>query len=457
MRALTTLLLAGVTFAASASISTPYDVLPTGHLSSVIVMQGNEVQSSTNADQLLPPASTLKLVTALAAKLHWPDGYQFSTKLYKQGNDYSLRFSGDPSLTRQDLEQLLSHLKNKTISGDLYLDGSVFDGYDRGVGWPWDVLGVCYAAPASALSLEGNCVQASLKTLKNGNTSIFVPQYQPITVKTTVKAVTKEEKRTSYCDLNLSTEPNNSYTLSGCLTYRDKLLPLKFAVQSPSLYLKKTIAAIFAQQGTQLEGKIKLQTASDDAVLVAEHKSDPLDDMLQLMLHKSNNLYADNITKQLGADYYGEHGSFNSGTSAIREILKKQANIDLGNSVLEDGSGLSRNNRISPRVMMQVMQFIKNHDQQLHMIALLPTSGMDGTLKYRPSMQEAPIKGHIKGKSGSLFGSHNMVGYTYDAQGHIKYTFVQYVSNYHPEPAIKGVKPAITRFEKEFYHSLVTE
>ncbi|WP_040889889.1 D-alanyl-D-alanine carboxypeptidase/D-alanyl-D-alanine endopeptidase [Vibrio ezurae] len=455
MRALTLLLLCGVTFVASASISTPYEVLPTGHLSSVIVMQNGAVESSHNADQLLPPASTLKLVTALAAKLHWKDGYQFSTGLYKQGQDYSLRFAGDPSLTRRDLESLLSHLKQQTITGNLYLDGSVFDGYDRGVGWPWDVLGVCYAAPASALSLEGNCVQASLKTLANGGTSVFVPQYQPITVKSTVTAVTKEEKQHSYCDLNLSTAPNNSYVLSGCLVHRNKPLPLKFAVQSPSLYLKKTILAIFEQQGTKLKGKIKLQNMDDNAVLVAEHKSKPLDDMLQFMLHKSNNLYADNITKQLGADFYGEHGSFNSGTSAIREILKEEAKIDLGNSVLEDGSGLSRNNRVSPKIMMQIMQFIKAHNQQLHLIELMPTSGLDGTLKYRPSMQDVHIKGHIKGKSGSLFGSHNMVGYSYNDQGKISHTFVQYVSNYHPAPAEKGTEPAITRFEKAFYQSLI--
>ncbi|MFA0473884.1 serine-type D-Ala-D-Ala carboxypeptidase [Vibrio breoganii] len=456
MRTLT-LLLTCVSTVAVASISTPYEVLPPGQLSSVIVTKNATVESSVNAEQLLPPASTLKLVTALAAKLHWKEGYQFSTQLLEQGEDYALRFSGDPSLSRQDLESLLKNLKGKTILGDLYLDGSIFSGYDRGVGWPWDVLGVCYAAPASALSLEGNCVQASIKTLDNGATSAYVPKHQPIKVITNVKAVSLEEKKNSYCDLNLTAAPNNNYTLSGCLVNRDKPLPLKFAVQSPSLFVKKTIAEILEQNNIKLNGKVKLGKAKYNATLVAEHKSDSLDEMLEFMLHKSNNLYADNITKQLGADFYGAQGSFNSGTSAIREILLKQTGIDLGNAVLEDGSGLSRNNRVSPEVMMQIMQYIKNNDEKVHLIALLPTSGLDGTLKYRPSMRNTPIKGNIKGKSGSLFGSHNMVGYSYDAQGNIKYTFVQFVSNYHPEPKVKGVEPAITQFEKAFYESLVTQ
>ncbi|CAM2849118.1 serine-type D-Ala-D-Ala carboxypeptidase [Vibrio rarus] len=449
------LLLTCVTFIASASIITPYEILPQGHLSSVIVTHDSEVKVSTNAQQLFPPASTLKLITALAAKLHWKNGHQFSTQLFKQGSDYSLRFSGDPSLKRSDLEVLLSELKGHTIAGNLYLDGSLFTGYDRGVGWPWDVLGVCYAAPASALTLDGNCVQASISTLKDGTTSVFVPKHQPIIVKNQVKTVSKEEKERSYCNLDLVTSPNNSYTLSGCLTYRNTPLPLKFAVQSPSLYLKKNVADILKRQGTKVQGKIMLGQTDQQAVLLAQHHSAPLNQLLEFMLHKSDNLYADNITKQLGADLYGKKGSFKSGTSAITEILLKQTGIDLSNGILEDGSGLSRNNRISPHTMMDVLQYIKDHDKQLHLISLLATSGVDGTLKHRPSMRISPIKGQIKAKSGSLFGSHNMVGYVYDKQGNIQYTFVQYVTNYHPKSTKKGAEPAITRFEKAFYQSMI--
>ncbi len=84
MRTLT-LLLTCVSTAVAASISTPYEVLPPGQLSSVIVAKDATVESSVNAEQLLPPASTLKLVTALAAKLHWKEGHQFSTQLLQQG------------------------------------------------------------------------------------------------------------------------------------------------------------------------------------------------------------------------------------------------------------------------------------------------------------------------------------------------------------------------------------
>ncbi|MCV6004416.1 D-alanyl-D-alanine carboxypeptidase, partial [Escherichia coli] len=50
------------------------------------------------------------------------------------------------------------------MNGDLWLDNSAFTGYDRAVGWPCDILGVCYSAPASSITLNNNCVQASIYT-----------------------------------------------------------------------------------------------------------------------------------------------------------------------------------------------------------------------------------------------------------------------------------------------------
>ncbi len=445
-----------LTHSAFASIAT-YDLLPEGSSSSILVRNGTSEIESHNAEQLMPPASTLKVVTALAAKLQWPNNeFRFSTELLKQDQDYVVRFSGDPSLLRKDLEALLRPLKGKTISGDLILDDSIFTGYTRGVGWPWDVLGVCYAAPVSAVSLEGNCVQASISTNEDGSSRIYVPSFQPIEVVGSVKSLTIEEQEQSFCDLELTTAPDNTYTLSGCLQKRSKPLPLKFALQSPELYVEKVIGQIFKSWNTKLEGQIRIGKTQRSAKVLASHKSAPIDELLQTMLRDSNNLYADAITKRLGHEMFDVPGSFESGTAALKLILEEKANIDLSKAVLEDGSGLSRNNRIQASSMMQIMEYIKAHNKELGLIALLPTSGENGTLKYRPSMRKEPIKGNIHGKSGSLFGTHNMVGYALDSEGKIQKTFVQFVSNYHP-PKREGVEAPIVSFEKDFYKNLVEQ
>ena len=89
----------------------------------------------------------LKVVTALAAKLELADDFKFETRLEQFGNNWVVRFSGDPTLQTDDLKALFTtaHSKGlKRIKGDIWLDNSAFTGYDRAVGWPWDILGVCY-------------------------------------------------------------------------------------------------------------------------------------------------------------------------------------------------------------------------------------------------------------------------------------------------------------------------
>jgi len=85
----------------------------------------------------------------------------------------------------------------------------------------------------------------------------------------------------------------------------------------------------------------------------------------------------------------------------------------------------------------------------------MPTSGIDGTLKYRRSMRKPPIKGSMVSKSGSLFGSYNMAGYVglNNKKPHI---FVQYVADYHPLPTKDATARPIDTFEKAFYQELVT-
>ena len=58
--------------------------------------------------------------------------------------------------------------------------------------------------------------------------------------------------------------------------------------------------------------------------------------------------------------------------------------------------------------------------QQLNLIEAMPTSGTNGTLKYRQSMRKAPIQGNIIAKSGSLYGSYNMAGFGLDKKGKTK-------------------------------------
>ncbi|MDF2154978.1 serine-type D-Ala-D-Ala carboxypeptidase [Vibrio sp. CAU 1672] len=443
----------------------PYqDVLPEGARVSLIAEKLSDhsaLQDIHPNGQYFPPASTLKVITALAAKLELGDEFSFETQLTRSGQDAVIRFSGDPTLTTADLKALLTQAKQaglRNIEGDLWLDNSAFSGYDRAVGWPWDVLGVCYSAPASAITLDENCVQASLYSEETGATRVYVPPHHPVKVLTHAVTVSKAMQKSRHCDLDLIARPDNNYELQGCLVERDRPLPLKFAVQDPERYTRDKIAELLPQLGIPLKGNLRIgQAPTQVEELMATHHSAQLPTLLDEMLKRSDNLIADTLTKALGQKFFIQSGSFRNGTEAIKQIIFAHTGVSMQNARLEDGSGLSRNNRLSATTMAQILRYIWQHDDTLQLISLLPKSGESGTLQYRQSMRKEPVKGQLIAKSGSLYGTYNMAGFGLNEQGQPSTLFVQFVSDYFPEKRddTPVVVAPITLFETLFYQDLV--
>ena len=455
-------------FSANSFAYLPSEKLPQGARSTLVVQDlktGKVLMQSGSNEDFFPPASTLKLITALAAKLELGNNFRFHTSLIKAGNDLVFNFSGDPTLTTNDLKAMIKQVAQdgiQTIQGDIWLNGSAFNGYERAIGWPWDILGVCYSAPPSAINLDENCVQASISTPNpspySDKTRVYVPEHLPIHVSNQVIAVNREEQDETHCGLELLTSANNHYTLKGCVVKRRNPLPLKFAVQQPELYVTRIIYTLLKQQGIRLEGQIKIgKPATSKNELIAAHQSKPLPQLLEVMLKESDNLIADTLTKSIGAKFYKQPGSFNNGTSAIKEIILDKTGIDLEHDQLVDGSGLSRNDRITRANMSAILRYIWQNNEQLGLIDIMPGSGESGTLKYRKSMRKAPIKGNIIAKSGSVYGTYNMAGFGLDKQGKPTTLFVQYVADYFvkKDPSAKKTMPPITKFEKAFYQEVI--
>ncbi|UJF20107.1 D-alanyl-D-alanine carboxypeptidase/D-alanyl-D-alanine-endopeptidase [Vibrio sp. SS-MA-C1-2] len=403
-------------------------------------------------------------MTALAAKLYLGEQFQFQTSLIPLANDdLQLRFSGDPTLTSKDIRKLFSQYKaqyGNEILGDIWLDNSAFSGYQKASGWPWDITGVCYSAPSAAISLDHNCVQGAIYSdnAVGKLTRVHVPDFQPITVTSTAKITAKQENTPQSpqpeCQLELTPSPDNHYLISGCLQQRKKPLPLKFAIQNTEKYSQFVISRELKSLNIQWRGHFKLgQPHSESINQAITHHSAPLPELLSVMLKKSDNLYADNITKTIGARFYQQAGTFSNGIAAIKAILQ-QHHIDLSNAVIADGSGLSRNNRLTAQQLSDVMSYIYHHDQQLKLIDLLPVSGVSGTLKYRKSINQAPFKGQIQGKSGTIYGSHNLVSIVTSKNGE-KYLVVQLVSNYFPSQPEEPRNWQLINFEQSLYRSLI--
>ncbi|WP_278183066.1 serine-type D-Ala-D-Ala carboxypeptidase [Vibrio misgurnus] len=460
---LLSLLLGGTPLRAQNPLSGAVHKLPAGTRYALLIepIHATQPTLALNADGYYPPASTLKILTALAAKLELGDEFRFSTELLRAKQDWAIHFSGDPTLTSADINALLQQLKVHSggqIDGDLWLDDSAFSGYQRAVGWPWDILGVCYSAPVSAINLDSNCIQASIYTEPQGKTRVYVPEHHPVHVQSQTISVSQAQQESLRCDLELTTSPENHYQLAGCLVQRDKPLALKLAVQDTGLYTQRIVYRLLGQLNIKLKGQVKIGTPPFAPLeRVAQHQSAPLAELLPLMLQKSDNLIADSLTKTLGQHFYLQPGSFANGTQAIKQILYSRAGIDLQDSPLADGSGLSRNNRIRPQVMLEILRYIYQHDAELGLIAMLPSAGQSGTLQYRRSMRSPLVSGQIKAKSGSLYGTYNMAGFIVDQQQRPTTLFVQFITDYFPPPAQPTVvvEAPIVQFESELYQQLI--
>ncbi len=258
-----------------------------------------------------------------------------------------------------------------------------------------------------------------------------------------------------YCELDVVAGELNRYTLTGCMPQRAEPLPLAFAIQDGGAYAGQLLKSMLMDAGIDYNGHLVRQTQPGQAgTILAQTQSVPLHDLLHTMLKKSDNLIADTLFRTIGHNYFGVPGTWRAGSDAVRRILKQKAGVDLGNSVLVDGSGLSRHDLLSPETMMAVLQYIAQNNQQLNFISMLPLSGYDGTLRYRAGLHEAGVDGKLAAKTGSLSGVYNLAGFLTTASGQ-RIAFVQFLSGYAVPPADQRQRRIpLVRFESRLYRDL---
>jgi D-alanyl-D-alanine carboxypeptidase/D-alanyl-D-alanine-endopeptidase (penicillin-binding protein 4) len=317
----------------------------------IVELSSGEPVFAHNPQQLFVPASTTKLLTAATA-LHFlhPD-FQFSTKLFFDGNLY-LKGSGDPSLTRSDLSELFAQAYEKgivTIQGDLIIDITDFDTNWYAPGNCIDNIDSVWLRPVSGLMVDRCAV--------TGHVTGLCPE-------------------TATCSLN-------------------------------------AIGKLLEQAGIELNGTMRLARTSQNAKLVAQHDSAPLQELLAHMLQTSDNLYADCIVKRIGATAHGEPGSWESGTKSTQNFIRDFLELDPDQIVIKDGSGMSRYNAISPDFFTQLLAAMYEHQYSQCFIDCLAQSGISGTLKDRMGS----IPGIVKAKTGTLWGISTLAGYVTDANG----------------------------------------
>lgn len=374
-----------------------------------------------NPNSTFVPASSLKLFTGVAALDYLGPNYTFSTEYlgdnptpYSNGTlsgNLYIKFSGDPYLTLDTLKAMTNSLLEqgiKSIQGNIVIDDTAIDRETWQSGRVIKDKILCYAAPVTATIINRNCFSFDVNNTRNANSASGIRVNQNLGDILIENQIITGRKKQHGCVLDLKPTVDNHYVLSGCMAPRATPLSLAVALQNPNLATSNIMAKLFKNAGISYNQVIFGKTPANAQVLT-KNDSPELATMVKRMLKKSDNLIADSLLKKLGGVYFSTQGSWENGVKAIHSILGEKTGIDFQNIIMVDGSGLSRDNQVTPEDFVKLLSFAYNKmpNNSLFYDAL-PRSGIDGTLRFRLA---GPVVDRVHAKTGTMEGTSALAGY----------------------------------------------
>jgi serine-type D-Ala-D-Ala carboxypeptidase/endopeptidase (penicillin-binding protein 4) len=354
---------------------------------------------SKNADRLFLPASNLKILTSVLTLERLRADYRFTTRVVREASgDVVLVGSGDPSLSGrvfpyskerragpplQAIEQFADAIAARgvqRIDGDIVGDDRLFPWDPYPPSWTEDDTLHDYGAPVSALSLNDNIVTVSISPA----ILVLSPAFEYLTIDNRVRP----SPRGSESAVQARRAGRSSqWQLTGTIPSgraATEILP----VDDPALFAASALYDALTRRGLAIHGHpvARHRTLGEPYAAVegeelAARISPPLGDLLQVMEKVSENLHAELLLREVGRVTRGE-GSTEAGLAEMNSYLTNSG-ADPGDWRLEDGSGLSRNTLVTPRLLTHILAREAQSADSALWISLLPAGGEDGTLSHR--------------------------------------------------------------------------
>ena len=414
----------------------------------IVSLKDGKVLFSSNARKRFLPASNMKLLIGAAALDAFGADFRFETPVYGEGiidaqgrllGNLVIAGRGDPNLEgrtynpqheelmQQDIPGFMAQIAGqladrgvKSIVGDVVSDETLFLHEPHDPSWALENVLWSYSAPVNSLAAAENWFQLEVLPGETEGSAAFL---RPVPVESGLVLVnqvkTTSQGREAWMGVDLSPEGSH-VTLRGEIPLRHAGLKYNLAVRDAGVFAARLLKLALAQRGIAVTGEVKtrqlspleileqgkpsldaakrLQSAHREEQKLANIRTQPLSESLKVMLKTSNNLYAEMMLRNLGAHATGL-GSVDTGVAALEKFLEKTGNSK--NSVsLNDGSGLSRKNLITPESVVRVLQYMDQHLHRDVFLDMLPVAGRDGTLRNR--MKKGPAFEHVFAKTGSI-------------------------------------------------------
>ncbi|MBG85222.1 MAG: D-alanyl-D-alanine carboxypeptidase/D-alanyl-D-alanine-endopeptidase [Phycisphaerae bacterium] len=388
-----------------------------------------------NASTPRVPASNMKLLTSgVAARLLGSD-FRFRTRLLRDGDRLVVVGDGDPAfgdpvlLARMqdaqgrplDPESLVDLWVDAVVAADidhvdeLVIDDRIFDREFTHASWPREQLINWYCAEVSGLNFHTNTLYFNPKPARGTvDISRISPAYDFLEIK---NQLTNNTQRSKQSFAAIRPDGTNRFTCRGNITSSMKY---EATVHDMPTLFGRYLAHRLAKRGVRV-GRVRLANAGDpdfQGQTLGPVVMTPLAQVLERCNSKSHNLYAEAILKRLGAHYTRSSGGWDNGGTVIRHAVQDALPRPDASLHVADGSGMSRENRLSAATLATWLADMDPDDADDQMfIESLPEPG-EGTLRKRFTTRGRNLEGiSIKAKSGYLNRICTLSGYVMTDDG----------------------------------------
>jgi serine-type D-Ala-D-Ala carboxypeptidase/endopeptidase (penicillin-binding protein 4) len=382
-----------------------------------------------NASLPMNPASTIKLVTTYAALDLLGPSFTWKTEVYADGpmqgdtleGDLILRGTGDPKLTLENFWLLLRALRERglrAIRGDLVLDRSYFEALEHDPGKFDNEPARAYNVGPDALLLNFKAIRFHFVPDPAHNAVQIIPEPRPAQLELDASVAASDggcgdwrgglKGEFESNDASARARFRGSYpTACGENTWNVAML-------SHSSYVWGVFRELWEELGGTFKGGVRDGAVPPGARLLYTAESPSLAEVVRDMNKFSNNVMARQVFLTLSAEMLKMPANEQRSAEVMRAWLA-QKGLSAGDMVLENGAGLSRNDRIGAATLGRLLLNAWHSPVMAEFVASMPVVAHDGTMRRR--LRSASVAGQAHVKTGTLAGVRALAGYVLARDG----------------------------------------
>ena len=416
------------------------DLLKNANVSLLIIdSNSGKTVYEHHSNHSITPASTLKVITTATALELLGSDFRFTTELLTDGEittngqlngNLYIRGTGDPTLGSKHLgnpdflnewTDALTKAGIKQINGKILPDTDFFDTEGINPYWIWEDMGNYYAPGIYGISYLDNTYELVFQSGAVGTTPQIIDVIPPIpnlVFDNHLKSTTiKRDSAYIY-----GAPRSNHRSIYGAIPANRSRFVVKGDIPNPDLLLAAHFTEKLQEKGIWITNAS--QNKKDKMTVRHTHFSPPLREIITEINVRSNNHYAEQLFRYLGANNNG----ISTSNAAIQRIKSfwQQKGLPVEQLFIKDGCGLSPVNAVSSKFFVDVLNYMSKNSTNADVFkASLPVAGVNGTVSGL--LKNTSLQGKVRAKSGSIAHVRAYAGYI-DTNGK-NYVFAILVNN----------------------------